>query len=128
MRSGPGTRSDPLGSDLRFFLTLVQDLSLQSLGPGPGRYLSFGAYAQPGGGHALPQGLWRRDAQRLDPVDPAHAITEDATHAWLAQAREPLHPLYGLTRPEPDKAGAYTWNKAPRLGGEVVETGPSHAS
>lgn len=112
----------PLGSDLRFFLTLVQDLSLQPLGPGPGRYLSFGAYAQPGGVHALAQGLWRGEEKRLDPVN-AHVITEDATHAWMAQAREPLHPLYGLTRPEPDKAGAYTWNKAPRLGGEVVETG-----
>ena len=113
---------DPLAGDLRFFLTVVQDLSLQTLGPGPGRYLSYGAYAQPDGGLALAQGLWRGDARRLDPLD-AHAITEDATHAWLAQAREPLHPLHGLTRPEPDKAGAYTWNKAPRLGGEVVETG-----
>ncbi len=112
----------PLSGDLRFFLTLVQDLGLQTLGPGPGRYLSYGAYAQPGGGVALAQGLWRDDAQRLDALD-AHAITEDATHAWLAQAKEPLHPLHGITRPEPHKAGAYTWNKAPRLGGEVVETG-----
>ena len=111
-----------MGGDLRFFLTLVQDLSLQTLGPGPGRYLSYGAYAQPEGHAALAPGLWRADAQRLDALD-AHAITEDATHAWLAQAREPLHPLHGLTWPEPDKAGAYTWNKAPRLGGEVVETG-----
>ena len=112
----------PWKGDLRFFLTLVQDLPLSTLGPGPGRYLSYGAYAQPEGHTALAQGLWRGDAQRLDSLD-AHAITEDATHAWLAQAREPLHPLHGLTRPEPDKAGAYTWNKAPRLDGEVVETG-----
>ncbi|MGI9218571.1 MAG: nickel-dependent hydrogenase large subunit, partial [Hydrogenophaga sp.] len=102
----------PLSGDLRFFLTLVQDLGLQTLGPGPGRYLSFGAYAQPAGGTALASGLWRGHAQRLDALD-AHAITEDATHAWLAQPREPLHPLHGVTRPEPDKAGAYTWNKAP---------------
>jgi uptake hydrogenase large subunit len=115
----------PLSGDLRFFLTLVQDLSLQTLGAGPGRYLSFGAYAQTGDDarrSALAPGLWRSDAQRLDALN-AHAITEDATHAWLAQPREPLHPLHGLTRPEPDKAGAYTWNKAPRLDGEVVETG-----
>lgn len=112
----------PLTGDLRFFLTLVQDLGLQSLGRGPDRYLSFGAYALPGGGFALAPGLWRGDAGRLEAVD-AQTITEDATHAWLAQAREALHPLHGLTRPEPDKAGAYTWNKAPRLGGEVVETG-----
>ncbi|MCB2018636.1 MAG: nickel-dependent hydrogenase large subunit, partial [Hydrogenophaga sp.] len=112
----------PLTGDLRFFLTLSQDLQLQSLGQGPGRYLSFGTYAQPGGSLAMARGVWRDDVRRLDPVD-ARVITEDASHAWLAQAREPLHPLHGLTRPDPDKPGAYTWNKAPRLAGEVVETG-----
>jgi hydrogenase large subunit len=28
-----------------------------------------------------------------------------------------------VTQPEPDKPDAYTWNKAPRLDGRVVETG-----
>ena len=115
--------SDPLAGDLRFFLTLVRDLALENLGPGPGRFLSYGAYTQPDGRCALPGGVWRADQARLDAVDAA-AITEDATHAWLAEAGQgPLHPLSGMTRPEPDKAGAYTWNKAPRLAGEVVETG-----
>ncbi|MDP2093479.1 MAG: nickel-dependent hydrogenase large subunit [Hydrogenophaga sp.] len=113
---------DPLGGDLRFFLTLVRDLQLDTLGPGPGRYLSYGAYAQAGGGWALPGGVWRAQTSAVEALNP-HAITEDATHAWLAHAREPLHPLHGITRPEPHKPGAYTWNKAPRLGGEVVETG-----
>lgn len=31
--------------------------------------------------------------------------------------------MAGLTQPEPDKPGAYSWNKAPRLGGQVIETG-----
>lgn len=114
---------NPLGGDLRFFLTLVQDLKLETMGPGPGRYLSYGAYAQPDGGRALPGGVWRAETQRLETLDAA-AITEDATHAWLAEGSQgPLHPSVGLTRPSPDKPGAYTWNKAPRLGGEVVETG-----
>lgn len=113
---------DPLGGDLRFFLTLVRDLQLHTLGPGPGRYLSYGTYPQPGGDWALPGGVWRAETGAVDVLKP-HTITEDATHAWLAQAREPLHPLSGITRPEPDKPGAYTWNKAPRLGGDVVETG-----
>ncbi|MEZ5646060.1 MAG: nickel-dependent hydrogenase large subunit [Burkholderiaceae bacterium] len=113
---------DPMGGDLRCFLTLTRDLQLHKLGAGPGRYLSYGAYPQPGGGFALPGGLWRASPWTLEPVD-ARAITEDATHAWLAQARAPLHPWHGLTRPEPDKAQAYTWNKAPRLAGQVVETG-----
>lgn len=110
------------GGDLRFFLTLVRDLGLETLGPGPGRCLSYGAYPQPGGGWALPGGVWRAASGGTEPVA-LRSITEDATHAWLAHAREPLYPLHGLTRPEPDKPGAYTWNKAPRLGGEVVETG-----
>jgi Ni,Fe-hydrogenase I large subunit len=111
-----------VGGDFRFFLSLVRDLGLESLGPGPGRYLSYGAYPQPGGGWALPGGVWRAGTASTEPLV-LRTITEDATHAWLAHAREPLHPLHGLTRPEPDKPGAYTWNKAPRLGGEVVETG-----
>ena len=114
---------DPQGGDLRFFLTLVRDLQLHRLGPGPGRYLSYGAYAQPQGGWALSGGVWRAQAGQLDVLDP-QGITEDATHAWLAEGTGgPLHPLQGLTQPDPDKAQAYTWNKAPRLGGEVVETG-----
>lgn len=113
---------DPLAGDLRFFLTLVRDLQLDALGAGPGRYLSYGAYAQPGGGWALSGGVWQAATARLDGLD-ARGITEDATHAWLSDSGGPLHPLDGQTRPEPDKAAAYTWNKAPRLAGTVVETG-----
>ena len=47
-----------MSGDLRFFLTLVRDLGLESLGPGPGRCLSYGAYPQPGGGGAFPRGVW----------------------------------------------------------------------
>lgn len=108
--------------DLRLFLSIVLDQSLQAMGPGPGRYLSYGAYAQPDGRPALGGGLWLADAQRLETVD-THRIREDATCAWMAQAHEPLHPFQGITRPEMDKAEAYTWNKAPRLDGQVVETG-----
>lgn len=111
---------DPLGSDLRFFATVARDAALATLGAGPGRYLSYGAYPQPDGSTALGAGVWRGGA--LSPVDAA-AIREDATHAWLSDAGGPQHPGSGLTVPEPDKPGAYTWNKAPRLAGEVVETG-----
>ncbi|MDE2371059.1 MAG: nickel-dependent hydrogenase large subunit [Burkholderiales bacterium] len=117
---------DPQRGDLRLFLTIAADLGLQRLGPGPGRYLSYGAYADGHGGHALAQGLW--DGAALHALDTAQ-ITEDATHAWLSAdgvggvGAAPRHPYEGLTRPQPDKPGAYTWNKAPRLAGRVVETG-----
>lgn len=115
------TRSAQRG-DLRFFLSIVEDLRLDRLGPGPGLYLSYGAYPQPDGTHALSGGVWDAHATRLDPVDLA-AITEDATHAWLDDAGGPRHPSVGVTAPLADKPGAYTWNKAPRLNGAVLETG-----
>jgi Ni,Fe-hydrogenase I large subunit len=53
-------------------------------------------------------------------------IREDVTHAWLHGDR-PLHPRQGETRPLTgefaDKARAYTWCKAPRYDGGIVETG-----
>ena len=105
--------------DLRCFLQVSADLGLDRLGPGPGRLLSFGTYTQPDGSQALPGGVWEADAQReLD----AGQITEDATHAWL-HGHAPVHPAQGLTQPDADKPQAYTWNKAPRLGGQIAETG-----
>jgi len=117
----------PDHGDLRLFLTIAHDLQLDQLGPGPGRYLSYGAYAQPGGGHALPAGVLDTTASspasraQPTPLD-LRAITEDPSHAWL-HGDAPLHPSLGETQPDADKAGAYTWNKAPRLAGQVAETG-----
>lgn len=113
---------DPMRGDLRVFLTIAQSTGLASLGAGPGRTLSYGAYPQPEGTTALGAGVWDAAAATLVALDAA-AIREDATHAWLADAGGPLHPSAGITEPDADKAGAYTWNKAPRLGGRVVETG-----
>jgi Ni,Fe-hydrogenase I large subunit len=112
--------------DLRLFLTIARDLGLDQMGQGPGRYLSYGAYVQPDGAATFASGLWLADQssggsglQRID----LDQITEDATHAWLHDAGGARHPSHGITRPDADKPGAYTWNKAPRLAGEVVETG-----
>jgi hydrogenase large subunit len=122
----------PEGGDVRFFLSLVHDAQLTRSGAGPGRYLSYGAYAQPAEHvseserFVLPQGVWRSAAHGvaggLEPLD-VSAITEDATCAWLRDTDGPLHPQRGHTEPFMDKPGAYTWNKAPRLKGEVFETG-----
>jgi len=116
--------SDPTRGDLRLWLTIAQDLGLATLGRGPGRTLSFGAYPQPGsgGGHALAAGVFDEASATLAAVD-EQAIFEDATHSWLVDAGGALHPSQGLTVPAPDKPGGYSWNKAPRLAGQVVETG-----
>lgn len=98
---------DPTRGDLRLFLTIAEDLQLESLGRGPQLTLSTG-------------GIW--DGSALQPLV-TEGITEDAFHAWLADSGAALHPANGTTQPMADKAEAYTWNKAPRLNGKVVETG-----
>jgi len=55
-------------------------------------------------------------------LDP-QSIVEDVSHARYATTAEALPPWLGATRPQVDKPGAYSWCKAPRLGGRVVETG-----
>ncbi len=123
--------AQPEAGDLRFFLMLARDTGLAGLGAGPGRCLSYGTYPQPDGTLTLPAGVWQQQpggAQVLA-LQP-EAISEDASRSWLESgpagaegAAVALHPWSGLTRPAPDKADAYTWNKAPRWAGQVVETG-----
>lgn len=120
--------ADPMHGDLRCFLTLAHDVGLMKLGPGPGRYLSHGAYPRFEGGHALAGGVWQaadphkgQGQPGVVPFDPS-LVTEDTRHAWL-QGDVPVHPEAGRTEPDPDKPDAYTWNKAPRLQGQVLETG-----
>lgn len=112
----------PWRGDLRLFLTLSRDLALERLGHGPGLYLSYGAYRDADGRFEFAAGVWDAAAGAVTPLD-MRAITEDATHAWLADGGAALHPRDGRTEPAPDKPGAYTWNKAPRLAGRVVECG-----
>ncbi|MDD5367036.1 MAG: nickel-dependent hydrogenase large subunit [Gallionellaceae bacterium] len=104
------------GGDLRGFLAVAADLGLGQLGQASNRFLSYGAYATPEGRY-WPAGLWDGEVQPLDIA----AISEDVSHAWLEG--DALPPAEGRTRPQPDKAEAYTWCKAPRYRGQVVETG-----
>ena len=111
---------DPLQGDLRLFLSIARDLQLDTLGRGPDLTLSYGGFGDPSGRYAFEPGVW--DGSTLQPVNTAQ-IAEDARHAWLADAGPAPHPSVGLTLPQMDKTDAYTWNKAPRLDGRVLETG-----
>jgi hydrogenase large subunit len=117
-------RARASGSDAAMFLEIADEAGLASLGRGPERYLSYGAYAQPDGGHAVARGVWDAGLQQRLPLD-ATQIAEDMRHAWYTEREggQALHPMDGMTQPHPEKPGAYTWNKAPRLAGQVVETG-----
>ncbi|GAB4271976.1 MAG: nickel-dependent hydrogenase large subunit [Pararhodobacter sp.] len=116
-----GSRDALLGwetGDAGLFLRIARDLGLEALGRGPGRYLSFGAYPLPDG-RAMRAGVWA-DGQ-IRPLDTG-AITEDLTHAWMLGPT--AHPAQGTTEPDMAMAEpAYSWCKAPRLGGQTMEVG-----
>ncbi|MGB5831605.1 MAG: nickel-dependent hydrogenase large subunit [Thiohalocapsa sp.] len=107
----------PHQGDLRAFLHLASHLALHRLGRGPNRFMSYGNLAVDG------QPLFQRGLWHLGPASLNEgAIAEDLSRSWM-QGSTPLHPSRGITVPDADKAGAYSWCKAPRLSGEPVEVG-----
>ena len=111
-------RQRPGGGDLRTFLAIAEDLDLWHLGRGTDRFMSYGCYREEDS-RLFPAGLWHGAAAPLDIA----TIEEDITHAWYAATGLPQHPARGSTLPVAEKDNAYSWCKAPRLAGQVVETG-----
>lgn len=112
------TAQAPERGDFRRFLAIADALGLERLGRAADRFMSYGSY--PAGGERLFRaGVWDGSPRPLDPA----AIAEDLSHSWMDGPAEPLHPAAGLTRPDADRAAAYSWCKAPRLSGAVVEVG-----
>lgn len=91
-------------------------------GAGSVNFLACGAFADPSDGSSwlFPAGVLSNG--ELRPFDP-NKISEDVRYSRYAAPSEPS-PARGLTVPAPGKEGAYSWIKAPRYGGEVVEVGP----
>lgn len=98
------------------------------VGRGPARYLSYGAWDQDAEpdltrrGRSLPGGTLDGTRMAYEPLDPSK-ITEQVRHSWYNTGTD-LPPSLGKTEPEPDKAEAYSFLKAPRYAGEVHEVGP----
>ena len=105
--------------DLRTFLHISEQLGLDALGRANDRFMSFGNYPGVTGELQVPRGVWvEGQISRLNP----ELIREDVSHAWM-QPAPALSPVQGKTEPVAEKDGAYSWCKAPRLDGQVVETG-----
>lgn len=109
----------PAASDFGTFLKVADALELSQMGRASDRFMSYGAYAQDGT-YLFEQGVYAQGhTESLDETQ----ITEDCSSGWFANTSGPLHPSRGETKPDADAAGGYTWCKAPRLGGAVVEVG-----
>ena len=106
------------GSDCGRFLAIADDLALHELGRAGDRFMSYGSYPQEAG-RFFPSGIWDGSGACLD----VSAIREDVRHAWYAEAEAPQQPAAGATLPLAEKEGAYSWCKAPRYNGRVVEVG-----
>jgi hydrogenase large subunit len=96
-------------------------------GKGVGRYLSYGVFDQDVSEadllkrpRLLPGGIWDGKVKAVD----ASQITESVRHSHFDDAYGGKHPSEEDTVEAPDKEGAYSWAKSPRLGGEPYEVGP----
>lgn len=109
---------DPFSSDFRTFLHIAADLGLDRVGRATDRFMSYGVY--PVAGRPLfARGVWDGALRALD----VNEIAEDLSHSWMKGPEQPVPPSQGVTQPDAEKLGAYSWCKAPRLAGQVVEVG-----
>lgn len=107
------------GGDAAHFLRLSRALDLARLGRTSLRHMSFGAYAG-GEGPLFARGVFHAETGAAAPL-PLGAITEDISHAWYRGEGGP--PRTAAPQPDMSNPDAYSWCKAPRLGGHVAEVG-----
>ncbi len=110
----------PEQSDFRRFLHIADTLELEKLGRASNQFMSYGAYQGADGDYLLGQGVWRDGSLE---AFRSEAIMEDLSHSWMAHRNTPRHPFDGITHPKAEAENGYTWCKAPRLAGEVMEVG-----
>ncbi len=126
-------------SDLGLFLTAVQTLNQQTLGEVAVPLMSFGSFPLANTPHTrhFPSGIVRLTDTCLQtqPLNP-NQISEDVFAAKYSekysnsaefsqnpQSRYIQSPWEVASMPQLDKPQAYSWCKAPRLKGEVMQTG-----
>lgn len=92
------------------------------IGKGCGNYLAYGVFpeSEDGSEKFFPGGVVL--GGKLTDFD-KEKIAEDVKHSFYG-SDSGRKPSRGNTKPQPGKEGAYSWLKAPRYDGHVVEVGP----
>ncbi|MCJ7569075.1 MAG: nickel-dependent hydrogenase large subunit, partial [Anaerolineales bacterium] len=93
------------------------------LGAGCGNLLAYGVFDLDGAGENKLLGRGRYTNGEAGDVDPAQ-ITEYVEFSRYTPESGPLNPSEGVTEPDIDKPGAYSWIKSPRYLDMVHEAGP----
>lgn len=110
---------DPARSDFTQFLAIADALQLEQIGRASDSFMSFGAYDE-ADERLFRAGVWQEGERRaLRP----ETIKEDLASSWMQYRTTPKHPFEGVTVPAVPNDEGYSWCKAPRLGGQVVEVG-----
>ncbi len=97
--------------------------SYYTIGTGPGNLLAFGVFDLDSTGNNKLLAGGRYANGQPETVDPAQ-ITEYVKYSWYTAACGGKNPAEGLTEPDADKAGAYSWLKSPRYEAQAYELGP----
>ena len=91
------------------------------IGRGPANFLCYGAFRETNSGDTfIKPGVamnWNFEDFSQD------WITEDVGYSYYA-SRSRTHPFDSETKADPNKAGAYSWLKAPRYKRKVMQVGP----
>ncbi len=112
-------------SDFGRFLQLARLLQLQSSGHTSNHFMSYGAYENSQGdkhkgAHLFARGVWLQG--KALPLD-GELIREDVSHSRLNKQNSAKHPYQGSTIIDANEDSGYSWCKAPRLDGQVIEVG-----
>lgn len=118
--------------DVGFFIRFAKAAGLDTMGMGPGTFISFGGLTMPtvtrvaapeGHRNYMPSGFY--DGEAVQVFD-ERMVREDVSRAYFDDYMGPSHPFNGRTLPlQPTGDGKkYSWSKAPRYHGKPAETGP----
>src|SRR4030042_449167 len=107
-------------SDLGIFIKFARDIGLENLGKGPDAFLCCASYEMSDGLTFYKSGYFDNTNKPFD----EEKITESIKYSYFEGYQDGRHPASGITNPDADKKGAYSWVKSPRYNREVVEVGP----
>ncbi len=109
-------------SDFALFIELAQQLELEQTGRASDNFMSYGAY-QNNNNFLFARGIsLQTNNHEILELDP-DAIREDSSYSYLDMQSDPKHPYQGSTIASTENTDGYTWCKAPRLDGKVMEVG-----
>ena len=105
-------------SQVAVFTDIAEQTGLFTLGTTSYGFLNFPTLENENNKPSIPACYVKDEIEPLN----IESITEDLTYAYYSG--KTANPLHGTTKPDVNKEKAYSFTKAPRYEGKVVQTGP----